>query len=138
MCARGCIVFHLVQVAVVCFRVHLPVRGAYRLLQHRCEFVFVLFSFVCFRVRYSCEELIGSCSIDVSLRFLFWTLFSTWMSCPCTDYFSMEGFRASSLFPGVFTVGGTLGDGLQPRRWLAGRGLGCALLWQRLINDGVM
>ena len=29
-----------------------------------------------------------------------------------------------------------MGDGLQPRRWLAGRGLGCALLWRRLINDG--
>ena len=23
-----------------------------------------------------------------------------------------------------------------PRTWLVGRGLGCALLWQRLMNDG--
>ena len=49
---------------------------------------------------------------------------------PCVC-FSAEGFLDLSNVPGVFMVGGTLGDGLQPRSWCAGRGLGCALLWQR-------
>ena len=49
---------------------------------------------------------------------------------PCVC-FSAEGFLDLCNFPGVFMVGVTLGDGLQPRSWCAGRGLGCALLWQR-------